>query len=59
MKTCRRCGHEKPLDEFSKHVHTRDRRQSYCKPCAREYRRNWRVEQLARDRGQDPDTAAL
>jgi hypothetical protein len=41
-KTCRRCGHEKVLDAFSRHGRTLDGRQSYCKPCATEYRRAWR-----------------
>lgn len=35
MKTCKTCGVEKPLTEFNKHPHTRDRLQQYCKICHR------------------------
>src|SRR5689334_6819967 len=34
MKTCNRCGVEKPLDQFSKHYSTRDGLRPYCKKCA-------------------------
>lgn len=33
MKTCNICKAEKPLDQFYKHKHTKDRRQSKCKEC--------------------------
>lgn len=50
MKTCTICKTEKDLDQFHKHPHTRDKRQSWCKPCAVAYhnnrnktkRENWR-----------------
>ena len=29
------CGKEKPLSDFHKHPHTKDRRQIYCKECVR------------------------
>ena len=34
MKECRFCKKEKSLDEFHKHPLTKDKRQSFCKPCA-------------------------
>ena len=33
VKTCKRCGDEKPLDAFSVRSASKDGRQSYCKPC--------------------------
>lgn len=34
LKTCKLCKSEKPLDDFHRCKHTRDGRNSYCKPCA-------------------------
>jgi hypothetical protein len=33
MKTCSRCGAEKPLDDFPKDKSTRDGRKLYCSEC--------------------------
>jgi hypothetical protein len=35
MKRCPKCGETKPLDSFAYHKNytTKDKRQSYCKPC--------------------------
>jgi hypothetical protein len=35
MKTCIRCGLEKPLSEFYAHTKARDRLQPRCKTCER------------------------
>lgn len=37
LKTCRRCDTEKPLDEFSPHKRSADKRGYYCRPCIRVY----------------------
>lgn len=44
-KTCRQCGDDKPLGEFSKNSHTKDRRGSNCKSCdsARHRQRSARI----------------
>lgn len=34
MKRCKKCGLEKPLDEFHNDARTRDGRKSWCKVCA-------------------------
>jgi 5-methylcytosine-specific restriction endonuclease McrA len=33
MKTCKKCGVEKPIDNFNKHAKTKDNLQPYCKEC--------------------------
>ena len=33
VKTCTKCGEEKPLDEFYKHKSYKDGHQTSCKPC--------------------------
>jgi len=43
VKTCRRCGEKKPLDDFNRHARTLDGRQSYCRTCNRDYIRAWRA----------------
>ena len=35
MKTCRKCGETKPLDEFHRRKSSRDGRQACCKTCRR------------------------
>lgn len=35
MKACRKCGATKPLSEFYRAVHNRDKRESLCKICKR------------------------
>ena len=37
MKTCTKCGIEKPLDEFYKHKGRKDGHASRCKDCCKEY----------------------
>jgi len=37
-KTCYGCQTKKELEEFGKHNNTKDKRQHYCKECARQYR---------------------
>jgi 5-methylcytosine-specific restriction endonuclease McrA len=44
VKTCTHCKETKPLDEFTKHPHTRDGRGSWCKPCTCEAARKIREE---------------
>lgn len=39
MKTCSRCGAEKPLEAFHRMVSTRDGRRPDCKACVNEYYR--------------------
>ena len=50
MKTCRRCGREKPLLAFRRHPRTRDRLSSWCAEChadaERGYRRKRKAEAL-------------
>jgi len=64
MKTCRICGQVKPLDDFYRLAHTKDGRNSYCKPCHNaqslrnsrkrgdqaERSRRWRARHADRDR---------
>jgi len=35
LKTCKLCGIEKSLDDFYRCKHTRDGKNTYCKPCAK------------------------
>lgn len=37
MKTCTKCGVEKPLDSFYRHPHAKHGRNPTCKDCHREY----------------------
>lgn len=41
MKNCRRCGVDKPHDQFSKSVQSKDGLYSYCKPCVNEKTKQW------------------
>ena len=41
MKTCSRCGVEKPADEFFNHKRTRDGLSPWCKECQRAANREW------------------
>jgi hypothetical protein len=51
-KVCRKCGAEKPLDEFTVFKRNKDGRHSYCRPCHNSYNRdrkntqNWRMKTL-------------
>jgi hypothetical protein len=38
-KSCQTCNQVKPLEEFHKHPHTRDRRHLWCITCLRAYTR--------------------
>mgnify|MGYP005989635361 FL=1 len=40
MKTCSKCGAEKPLNEFYKKKASKDGRQLWCKECAKDYQVN-------------------
>lgn len=42
MKTCKRCGVERPLPDFYRAVGTRDGRQAVCRPCVVEALRDKR-----------------
>lgn len=43
MKTCNRCGEEKPLDEFHRHARVRGGIRAYCKACNMAQVRAWRA----------------
>ena len=43
-KRCRRCGLERPLEEFGPRPDARDGRKSWCRPCEAERRRDVREE---------------
>jgi 5-methylcytosine-specific restriction endonuclease McrA len=48
-KLCRRCGQTKTIESFGRHKVTpkyRDGRQSWCKPCAATYFREYRAREL-------------
>ena len=49
MKTCKLCLIEKPIESFSSHLSTKDRKHSYCKACMKEYLRKHRVETKEKD----------
>lgn len=44
MKTCKKCGETKPLDEFPKQQGRADGRYTYCKSCKAEWLRKHRRE---------------
>lgn len=46
MKTCRKCGQVKPVDQFHKHPSTRDGLREKCKACIKEYQLVWREANL-------------
>lgn len=43
LKRCSRCGVEKPRAEFSRDTRERLSVQAWCKGCAAEYRKEWRL----------------
>jgi hypothetical protein len=47
MKTCRKCGEDKPLSDYAKHASTKDRLQTWCREC--------RVEVTRQDRLANPE----
>jgi hypothetical protein len=40
-KICKKCGQEKPLDEFPKHRGYKDGRQSFCRECRNLYSKSY------------------
>lgn len=44
MKTCAKCGTEKPLDQFYRQAKSADGRGSYCRQCAAAYMLRWNAE---------------
>jgi len=44
MKTCTKCGAEKPLDEFHRNKNIKDGRQTICKKCISEWGKKYRAE---------------
>ena len=47
MKTCSKCGVEKPLDAFSRDSRAKDKLQSQCKMCQTEYRETHKPQRKA------------
>ena len=41
MKTCTACNIKKPLDDFQKRASAKDGHTNLCKPCKREYDKNY------------------
>lgn len=54
-KVCRKCLVAKHLDDFSAHIRSRDKKQSKCKACDREYKMEHR-EHIARQRKKHRET---
>lgn len=52
MKTCVRCGEQKPLEMFFYHPSTADGLTTHCKPCNAARRREWREKNRARANSQ-------
>lgn len=48
FKTCSRCREPKPLGDFNVSPKSNDGRQCYCKPCASEINRAYRIEHADR-----------
>ena len=42
MKKCTKCKEEKPFEDFNKHKRLKDGRQSNCRECAKEYKKQYR-----------------
>lgn len=42
MKICNLCGKTKPLKEYGKSKHNKDKLRHYCRPCASAKMRNYR-----------------
>lgn len=42
LKVCTKCGEAKPVTEYSKNSHTKDKLHSYCKTCASAIYKAWR-----------------
>jgi len=50
MKKCNKCNKEKPLSEFGKLSISPDGLRYKCKECRNELRRNWRINNLEKER---------
>jgi hypothetical protein len=48
MKTCRKCGEEKPFNEFPRNTRVRDGLSSWCRACHREASRVARLKNQKR-----------
>ncbi len=46
-KGCSRCGEWKSFAEFSRQAASKDGHGSWCRPCVREYQRDWKREKVA------------
>lgn len=57
-KRCTRCGEMRMSGDFSPNDNTRDGRQSWCKPCYREYRRSQHVKDPERRKAERMQAAA-
>lgn len=42
MKTCAKCGSDRPLSDYCKMKSSADGLHCWCRPCRREYLRDWR-----------------
>jgi hypothetical protein len=42
-RTCRRCGQDKPIEQFNPDRTRKDGYRNYCRTCAREYVRDWKL----------------
>lgn len=59
MKTCRKCGEPKPLDEFYAHKNMADGRLSKCKCCAKQDAKAYREASIERYRAYDRGRSQL
>lgn len=55
MKTCFKCGIEKPLNEFYKHKQMKDGHVNKCKECNKKYVSEHRIKNIDRIRAYDRD----
>lgn len=53
MKVCKKCGIEKPIDDFYVHSRMSDGHLSFCKDCVRDRISKYRQENLERIRKYD------
>ena len=55
MKTCSKCGVERPYSDFWKRGGNRNGYQSYCKPCVRQRSREYDTPYRRRRQAEDPN----
>lgn len=48
MKTCMKCGAQKPRSDFHKHSLAADGLKTWCKPCALAYTKQWNIDNPAK-----------